>query len=164
MWKPMKSLDRRENEWKLDTVISKAVQAKLGACDSVDLFASRVNNQLDRYVAWQPDPGAWQIDACSLDWNEFSPYCFPPFCLIPRTLQRLELTEAECTLIVPLWITQPWYTKLLHLLIDTSVLLPERKNLVSKPLTGKAHPTLYKTRFLACRLSGKFCKNSGIPS
>ena len=104
-------------------------------------------------------PGAWQIDAFSLDWNECSPYCSPPFCLIPRILQRLELTEAECTLIVPLRIAQPWFTKLLHLLIDTPVLLPKRKNLVTHPLTGKAHPTLYKTRFLACGLSGNFCKN-----
>ena len=84
---------------------------------------------------------------------------YPPFCLICRILQRLELTEAECTLIVLLWITKPWYTKLLHLLIDTPVLLPKRKNLVTHPLTGKAHPTLYKTRFLACGLSGNFCKN-----
>ena len=70
--------------------------------------------------------------------------------MICRILQRLELTEAECTLIVLLWITKPWYTKLLHLLIDTPVLLPIRKNLVTRPLTGKVHPTLYKTRFLAC--------------
>ena len=117
-------IDGREIEWKLDHVVFKAVQAKLGVCDDVNLFASRDNNQLDRYVAWQPDPGAWQIDACSLDLNEFSPYCFPPFCLIPRLLQRVELTGAECTLTVPLWVTQPWYTKLLHLLIDTPVLLP----------------------------------------
>ena len=44
---------------KLDPVVFKAVQGKFGVCDNVDLFASRVNNQLDRYVAWQPDPGAW---------------------------------------------------------------------------------------------------------
>ena len=112
-------IDTREIEWKLDPVVLKVGQAKLGVCDNVGLFASRVNNQLDRYVAWQPDPGPWQINAFSLDWNEFSSNCFPPFCLIPRILQRLELTEAECTLIVPLWVTQPWYTKLLHLLIDT---------------------------------------------
>ena len=67
-------IDRREIEWKLYPVFFKAVQTKLGVCDNVDLFASRVNNQLDRYVAWQPDPGTWQIDAFFLDWNEFSPY------------------------------------------------------------------------------------------
>ena len=141
-----------------------AVQAKIGVCDNGDLSASRDNNQLDRYVAWQPDPGALQIDTCSPNWNEFLPYCFPPFCLIPRILQRLKLTEADCTLIVPLWVTQPLYTKLLYLLIDTPVLLPIRKNLVIRLLTGKVHPTLYKTRFLACRLSGKFSKNQEFPA
>ena len=39
--------DRREIKWQLEPVVFKAVQAKLGACDNVDLFASRVNNQLD---------------------------------------------------------------------------------------------------------------------
>ena len=61
--------DRRKIEWKLDAVVFNAVQRKLGVCDDVDLFASGVNtcNQLDRYVACQPDSGAWQIDAFSLD-------------------------------------------------------------------------------------------------
>ena len=126
---------------KLDPVVFKAVQAKLGVCDDVNLFASRDNNQLDRYVAWKPEPRAWQLDASSFDCNDFSPHCFPLFCLIPRILQRLELTEAECTLIVPLWITQPWYTKLLHPLTDTPVLSPKTRNLMTHPLTGKAHQT-----------------------
>ena len=77
-------IDGREIEWKLDHVVFKAVQAKLGVYDNVDLLASRVNDQQDRYVVWQTDPGAWQTDACSLDWNEFSPYFFSTFCLIPR--------------------------------------------------------------------------------
>ena len=44
-------IDTREIEWKLDPVVFKVVQAKLGVCDNVDLFASRLSNQLDRYVA-----------------------------------------------------------------------------------------------------------------
>ena len=40
-------IDRRETDWKLDPVIFKAVQVKLGASDDVDLFASRANSQLD---------------------------------------------------------------------------------------------------------------------
>ena len=50
MWKPMKGLDRRETEWKLDTVVFKAVQAKLGVCDNVDLFATRLNNQASNLI------------------------------------------------------------------------------------------------------------------
>ena len=43
------SRTHRKLEWKLDPNIFQAVIAKFGRCD-VGLFASRVNNQLDKYV------------------------------------------------------------------------------------------------------------------
>ena len=151
-------VDQREIEWKLDPEVFLAVQDKLGVADNIDLFASRVNFQLERYVAWQPDPSSWATDAFSLDWSEFSPYCFPPFSLIPRVLQRLELARADCTLIAPLWTTQAWYTKLLRLLVDIPILLPKTRKLVTHPLTGECHPALNKSRLMACRLSGQHSK------
>ena len=39
--------DRRKIEWKLDPVVFKDVQAKLGVFDDVDLFVSRDKNQFD---------------------------------------------------------------------------------------------------------------------
>ena len=57
--------------WKPDSLFQ-AVQVTLGVCDDLDVIASTVN-QLDRYVAWQPDPCAWQIDAFPLYWSEFLP-------------------------------------------------------------------------------------------
>ena len=46
----------------------------------VDLFASRINNQLSNYVSWHPDPNASAVDAFSCEWNSFSCiYIF--FCL-----------------------------------------------------------------------------------
>lgn len=154
--------DRREIEWKLNPEVFWVIQKRLGVADNVDLFASRVNFQLPCYVAWRPDPGAWKIDAFSLDWSEFSPFCFPPFSLVGRILQRLEFTGAECTLIVPLWTTQPWYSKLLNLLVDTPLILPQRRDLVFHPSTGDPHPLLKKTKFMACRLSGEPSKNQAF--
>ena len=74
--------DRRELEWTLDSENFHNIQFLLGVNDTVDLFASRVNNELARYEAWKPYPGAWKIDAFSVNWTDFSEYCFPPFCLI----------------------------------------------------------------------------------
>ena len=73
---------------------------KFGGWD-VDLFASRVNAQLKAYVSWRPDPDARGVDAFTLDWSNFRAFCFPPFSLISRVLQTLELCQAECVIVVP---------------------------------------------------------------
>ena len=86
---------------------------KLGGCD-VDLFASRVNAQLKSYVSWRPDPDAMAVDAFTLDWSKFRAFCFPPFSLISRVLQTLDLCLAECVIVVPFRTTQVWFTKLLN--------------------------------------------------
>ena len=41
-------VDQREIEWKLDPEVFLAAQDKLGVADNIDLFASRVNFQLER--------------------------------------------------------------------------------------------------------------------
>ena len=50
----------------------------------IDIFASRLNAQLERYVSWLPDPGAEAVDAFSLNWANFDFYAFPPFCLLSK--------------------------------------------------------------------------------
>ena len=81
-------------EWKLDLFVFQDILSCLGQRD-VDLFASRGNAQLQRYVSWLPDPDAYAFDAFGLNWSEFTAFCFPPFSLVPKVLQRLELTEGE---------------------------------------------------------------------
>ena len=49
-----------------------------------------------------------------LDWSKFRAFCFPPFSLISRVLQTLELCLAECVIVVPFRTTQVWFTKLLN--------------------------------------------------
>ena len=45
----------------------------------IDLFASRLNKQLDCYVSWNPDPFAWTVDAFTFGWSKF-------FCMLSRHL------------------------------------------------------------------------------
>ena len=44
-------------EWKLDERVFKKVKRTFGTPE-VDLFASRLNHQVPRYVSWKPDPDA----------------------------------------------------------------------------------------------------------
>ena len=88
-------VDRHEIEWRLDERFFLSIVRKLGGCD-VDLFASRVNAQLKSYVSWRPDPDAMAVDVFTLDWSKFRAFCFPPFSLISRVLQTLDLSGRVC--------------------------------------------------------------------
>ena len=119
----------------------------------IDLFASRLNKQLDCYVSWKPDPFAWTVDAFTFDWSKFFVYAFPPFTLIGRILQKIELDMVEqAIVIVPFWTTQPWFSKLGKMLINCPFLLPRRINTLLH-LT-KAKHELNKLQLIACNLSG----------
>ena len=101
----------------------------------IDLFASRLNNQLNQYVSWHPDPGAAFIDAFNLNWHNIQLYAFPPFSLIARCLQKCITDEAEGILITPLWPTQFWFPQLLQLIRGKPVMFPHHKAGVYMPTT-----------------------------
>ena len=161
------TLSRRhmdELEWKLNPQIFNRVSDLFGPFD-MDMFASRINCQLDKYVSWKPDPKALFIDAFTLKWENYYPYCFPPFSLIGRVLQKVEHEKTDICLIVPLWKSQTWFPKLGNLLVEHPVLLPQRQHtLVHPSASDRIHPLATKLKLVACKISGKRCKNKEYQS
>ena len=68
-------------EWMLRPHLFERIVAHFGQ-HTLDLFASRLNTQLEKYVSWKPDPGALFVDAFARPWNSFFIYAFPPFSLL----------------------------------------------------------------------------------
>ena len=94
---------------------------------SIDLFASRLNAKLERYVSWFPDPYSVDVDSLLRDWHDDIPFLFPPFSLLSRCLQKLVADSVTKALIVfPLWPTQHWFPRLLHMVTSTIYLLPDK--------------------------------------
>lgn len=85
-------------EWMLNTSIFQAI-VKAWYTPDVDLFASRINKQLNRYVSWKPDPFAEKIDVFTFRWNKGSYFIFPPFSVISKTLQKMHKDNATGILI-----------------------------------------------------------------
>ena len=143
-----------QTEWMLDREIFQKLCEFLQFHPEIDLFASRLNTQLTRYMSWKPDPGAEAVDALSCHWNDKKFYAFPPFCLIGKCLQKIAEDTAEGIMIIPKWPTQAWFPKLLSMLIDEPVVLPRTQSLLTNPMTNDLHPLKDKIILLACRLSG----------
>ena len=126
----------------------------LGTCN-VDLFATRLNTQLEKFVSWRPDPEAIGSDALQLTWTGWTGYAFPPFCLIGKCLRKVREDETSLILIAPVWRSQPWYPALLELLIDFPLALPTDPALLMDPF-GKPHPLMIagQLQLAAWKLSG----------
>jgi len=155
-------------EWSLNPEVFQQISNIFGDPD-IDLFAARSNFKVERFCSWRPEPGAFYVNAFALQWHKFYFYCFPPFSLIARCLQKIQREEAEGIILVPLWTTQGWFSVLLKMLIADPIMLPRRRDLLTLPhKPQQVHPMHPKLQILACKLSGKDYKikeyHKGLPT
>ena len=142
-------------EWKLDSHVFKSLCSIYGQPE-IDLFASRSNHQLKRYMSRYPDPHACAIDAFYHKWEGYV-YIFAPFILIHRVLRKLKEDRTDKALvIVPDWRAQIWYPKLQSMIREPPHFIKTSKTLLSLPSDVQAvHPLYPKLQLVACVLSGK---------
>lgn len=141
-------------EWQLNQQITCKIFQQLFQPE-VDLFASRLNFQIPRYVSWQPDPMAWRTDAFSIPWKNLKAFAFPPFNLISAVLQKVLRDDPLLILITPLWKTQPWYPQVLHLSCENPILLPIVNNLLTLPYNlEQKHPMEKTLKLVAWTVCG----------
>jgi hypothetical protein len=157
---------RDETEWMLNRPVFNRVLEILHLTPDIDLFASRLNHQVERYVSYQPDPQAVAVDAFLINWKDYDVfYAFPPFSLITQVLQKIQSQQVTGLLIVPDWPTQIWYPKLMRMLINYPLLIPPREKLLHLPYNPAKVHQLHKTMWLlACHLSGDVSKTKVFQS
>ncbi len=121
-------------EWKLRSDELQDCYNRLSFYPDTDLFASRINYQVDRFVSFKPDPDAFAIDTFTLDWGTLKFYAFPPFSLISKVINKIHLDQAEGICVLPDWPTQPWYSKVKALMKTAPIVIKPNKNLLWLPL------------------------------
>ncbi|OOZ38563.1 hypothetical protein BOW52_08340 [Solemya elarraichensis gill symbiont] len=125
----------------------------------VDLFASRLNKRLPRFVSWFPEPGAIAVNALALSWSKFLPYMFPPFNLIGKVINKIVSDKVDkALLVVPYWFTQSWFPVLLDNMCDFPVRLPRHRDLLVLPHNQALHPLGKKLKMIGVTLSGNTCR------
>ena len=98
-----------DTEWSLNDDIFEIICERWGV-PSIDLFASRLNHKLDRFVSWHHDPEAWFVNAFTMFWGDFQLiYVFPPFRLVGRVIRKIRADKANAILVAPRWPGHFWY-------------------------------------------------------
>ncbi len=138
-----------DTEWQLKTTVFESICSTFGTPD-IDLFATRINTQLPRYVAWRPDPYAELIDAFSIPWRDFYGYAFPPFSIINQVIQKVERERSRLVLVAPDWPTKSWYPRLVNL--STKIINLPMRCLTMPQDPGLHHRLETKLRLKAFRL------------
>ena len=119
---------------------------------NIDLFASRLNHKLYKYVSYRPDPSAFAVDAFSISWSNCYVYIFAPMSPLNMVFRKIVEDETEALAIATLWNTQSWWPQLAELLVDFPVKLPPVQKILYQPNNpDRVHP-LQKLRL------GKFYK------
>ena len=142
-----------KHEWKLNKNCFNEIISHFPELN-IDMFASRLNNQLPVYCSWQADPESIHVDAFSVDWSKYKFYAFPPFSLLPKCLSKIAQDKSQGILIAPLWPTQTWFPTLLQLLYQHPWVYTPGQHLLQHPSQNQPHPLSKSLRLMVCPVSG----------
>lgn len=118
----------------------------------VDLFASQLTTQCERYWSWYPDPMSEGADAFTCLWkDEF--YAFPPFNMIGRVLNKICQDRCTGIVVAPFWPTQWWFPYFISLCVTDIMYFEPRNDLLYDPYTNRSHKLSTQVKIMAAVLS-----------
>jgi hypothetical protein len=141
-------------EWSLNNKVFEDIQNQFEHVD-IDLFASRLNAKVLKYVSRYPDIDAYAIDAFSLKWSNGCYYIFPPFSLLLKILQKLKQDRGTAIIIAPVWETQNWWPILVGMTVKPWVQLPPVRQILHLHRKPEQRHPLTKMKQGAFYVSGK---------
>jgi len=96
------------DDWQLNPQIFCQLDALWGP-HTVDQFASPHNAQLPRYNSRFWTPSCEAVDAFTTSWASEVSWLVPPLHLICRSIQHAQACAARGTLVVPMWVSAPFW-------------------------------------------------------
>ena len=131
-----------QTEWCLSQQVFNRLCSNWGQ-PQIDLFATRFNHKLPKFVSPVPDSTAWAVDALSLPWCNLNVYAFPPVSLLSQVTSKLvNQGFHRMILIAPGWPNMPWFWDLISLSSQIPFSLPLERNLLTQPFNGLLHRNL----------------------
>jgi hypothetical protein len=128
-------LKRDRSDWKFNPRAFRELSRLLHIRFSVDLFATAVNKQCNKFVSLRPQPGALAIDALQLDWRQLADnhgalWVNPPWTLLARVLTKLIAERPRpCCLLLPERQDRVWWPLFLEASPDRVLRMEPREDL-----------------------------------
>ena len=95
------------------------------APSQVDMFATRYNCKLTKFVSPVPDPNAWAVDTLTVSWENLDMYAFSPVSLLGKVVSKLaDHLYKTVILIAPGWPNMLWFWDLVDLSSQIPLYLP----------------------------------------
>ena len=96
-------------EWEIDKSFFRRLELQWSK-HNIDLFATRQNAKVERYVSWAPETEAWKQDAFSFSWKDLGRvYACPPWAQIHRAVEKIRMEKVKATIITPHWPSMIWF-------------------------------------------------------
>ena len=103
----------------------------------IDLFTTRWNRRLVRFVSPVPDPLAYAVDAISVPWKTgIYGYAFSPISHDSPGTPKIRTDRALVLLICPLMWYKSWISPLLSMLVSAPVNSPSSVHSYDRPTTN----------------------------
>ena len=149
----------KSSDWTLSEEVFQLILKHLGRPD-IDMFASRINYKIPKYVSWKPDPECYAVDAFSLEWSGYFPFCFPPFSLISKVLRWIQMHQVDLAIVVaPMWTTQAWFPTYVNMMVSPPLVFPSTTRYLYHPYDPSiSHSLASKMRLMVALLSADASK------
>ena len=124
------------SEWKLHTEVFQSLCQKFFH-PQVDLFATRWNHQLRKFISPCPDTRASQVDAMQADWSQYEAiYLFPPPKLLGKIIPKLQAFKGRAIVVAPFNKLAPHIVSLNELAKFPPYRIPLRRDLLSQGINS----------------------------
>lgn len=108
VWADVLSRQSDREDWRLSATAFDGLQQRYG-CHTVDRFASPLNTHCPRFNPRLYAPGTKAVDAFTVPWAGENNWVNPPFSQVERVINKVVDERATATVIVPVWVAQPWW-------------------------------------------------------
>ena len=95
-------------DYQLDPSVFRAID-QLWSPHTYDWFASMITTQLPRFSSKYMNPECDSTDAFTVCWVGENNWLFPQPYLVPRVIHHMRANEEHGTLIIPYWLSAPWW-------------------------------------------------------
>ena len=129
------------DDWAINPTIFEFLDSMWGP-HTVDRFDNSRNAQLARFNSRYWNPGTEAVDTFTVDWYGENNWWCPPVCLIPTVIEHARVCKASGKLIVPHWVSSPFWPLLcpsgtgFDQMFIAVVQLPRSNDLIVPSLSG----------------------------